>query len=742
MRHSTFGFIRDIFYFNLQRLQGQIVNLDSSSYSDVKNNAVAVEKLLKQLNVTRRMISLYPSDHPQIRTSISRTLTILNRMWDDHRTVTLGITPTTIYIDNQRLEQQDSVFREFAHFFFHAGVASISFHKGLDAQELIRFHRLLQDKEEPLFNDATFATQLEAEKIFNISAQMIDYRAFHEKTGLTNGQKGTDNLWENFLLRLQEGDIETADYLEPDHQDEIIELFNRKLSGTSAEQEQAAEGIGRLLSFGHSNRQSPVSLRTYDKNLNMLLERLTPEARNDFLRKGLKNIENQERSNLQLALARLSPGFLEAMVAHSTRLNSALSPRLLHLINSLSADIDPGTAPAARRISSDETRTRMNTLFKEEQEDLYLPKGYQQALHTAMNSSTPGTLSVEDRETLNQMISNQSVEEQTARIIFERLHAQPDAQLAATYQNHLLDFSRMFLEAGNYVALHSTYQHWNRFINQSGSPIELLAEKLAAFHTQASFMAEVLDGFVLWDDDRHKEIMDYVVLVGTPYCEPIVERLGLARHYSERKRWIDLLTRISTDTRKVIIPFLTDERWYLVRNLVMILGTEPTPAVMKAIQPLHQHPHPQVRAETIRVLFSCNPVTANRLLLGELNNDEEDTRLAAVNIAHLSRDPEVLTYLHQQLEKELDNDVDLTFLKAVVRSLCRRGEKESLVIIRRVLNRGGLLVHRRTRQLQRDIVAALAEFQHPAADKLLEELTTGKFSHDVAKTMEKRREAL
>jgi len=718
------------------------VNLDSSSYSDVKNIAGAIEKLLKQLNVTRRMISLYPSDHPQIRTSVSRTLTILNRMWDDNRTVTLGITPTTVYVDNQRLEQQDPVFREFAHFFFHAGVASISFHKGLDAQELIRFHRLLHDKDGPLFNDATFATQLEAEKIVNISAQMIDYRAFREKAGLTNGQKGIDRLWENFLLRLQEGNIETADHLEPDHQDEIIELFNRKLSGTSAEQEQAAEGIGRLLSFGHSHRQSPESLRNYDKNLNMLLERLSPEARNDFLHKGLKNIENHGRSNLQLALTRISPGFLEAMVAHSTRLNSALSPRLLNLINSLSSDSHPGTAPANRRISSEETRTRMDTLFKEEQEDLYMPRGYQQALHTAMSSSTPGTLSTEDREALNQLISNQSVEEQTARIIFERLYAQPDAKLAVTYQNHLIDFSRMFLEAGNYVGLYSTYQHWKRFINQSGSPIELLAEKLVAHHTQASFMAEVLDGFDLWEDDRHKEIIDYVVLVGPPYCEPIVERLGLARHYPERKRWIDLLTRISTDTRKTIIPFLTDERWYLVRNLVMILGTEPTPAVIKAIQPLHHHPHPQVRIETIRVLFFCNPATANRLLLGELNHDDEEARLAAVNIAHLSRDPTILSYLHHQLEKEPDNDVELTFLRIVVRSLCRRGEKESLVIMRRFLNRGGLLVHRRTRQLQREIIAALAEFRHPAADKLLEELATGKFSHDVAKTMAKRRELL
>jgi hypothetical protein len=60
--------------------------------------------------------------------------------------------------------------------------------------------------------------------------------------------------------------------------------------------------------------------------------------------------------------------------------------------------------------------------------------------------------------------------------------------------------------------------------------------------------------------------------------------------------------------------------------------------------------------------------------------------------------------------------------------------------MRRFLHRGGLLVHRRTRQLQRDIIAELAGFRHPAAAQLLAELTTGKFSHEVAVAMAKRQE--
>ena len=716
---------------------------DIFTFRDNQGNTAAVTSLLKQLNVTRRMITLYPAEHPQIRTSTSRTLNILNHLWDQNRVLTLGIAPETIYVNNTRVEQQDPVCREFSRYFFHAGVASISFHKGLDAQELIRFHRLLHNKKEPAPAQESFSSLLEEHRIVNISVRLVDYGAFREKTAESVIDLNTDaQLWDDFLHRLLQDDMATSDYLGSEQQDTILALFNQKLSGTPLEQDQATQGIRHLLTFGSSGQQSPDSLKAYNKKLHMLLEKLTPKTRNDFLRKGLKSLESHDESSLKPALKRISPEFLDAMVTHADKSTTPISSRLLNLISTLSSGTEAQRASPAGSSSPEDIHTRLTILFKEEQIDLYLPEGYQQALDSAIDNDLSGTLTAEDRLALNDMINSQSVEEHTARIIFERLSSVPDNQLAIACQHHLLNFSRLFLEAGNYTALYSTFQHWSGFLNQRENPIDLLAEKLTAYHTQASFIAEVLDGFDLWQNDRHQEIINYIVLVGEPYCEPIVERLGLAHHFFERKRWIDLLTRISGNAQQKIIPFLTDERWYLVRNLVMILGAEPTPAVIKAIQPLHQHPHPQVRAEVIRLLFSCNQATANRLLLNELNSDNMDTCLIAVSIAHLSRDPEVLSFLHRQLDKDPTNDVELALAEGVVTALCHRGEKESLVVLRRLLTRGGLLLRRRSRQLQHHIIAALADFRHPAVDKLLQELQMGKFRREAAATMTKRRESL
>lgn len=698
--------------------------------------------LLKQLNVSRRMISLYPEGHPQILSSIHQGLRILNRLWEQNRILTLGITPSTLYVNNTRVDQQDPVIREFSRYFFHAGVAAISFHKGLDAEELIRFHRLLHHQDNAARPQESFGTLLDQHRITNISVRRVDYAAFREKTAdATDDQSRDTQLWDDFVQRLTQDDMAVSDYLESEQQETLLALFNQKLSGPPWERDQATRGISHLLSFGGSSRQSSELLDSYNKKLHMLLEKLTPQTRNHFLHIGLNHLENHDPSRLQPALKRISPTFLKALAAHAGRSSAPLSARLLNLVSALSTGTETEKAAPVVSLAAGEMHTQLASFFNEEPIDRYLPGGYQQALDAAVDTRLPNNLTDEDRQQLGDLLYSPPVEEQTARIIFERLSSRPDYQLATACQEHLLNFSRLFLEAGNYAALYATYQHWTGFTNQHGNPINLLAEKLTAYHTQASFIAEVLDGFDLWQSDRHQEICDYIALVSEPYCEPIVERLGLAHHYEERKRWIDLLTRICGNVQQRIIPFLTDKRWYLVRNLVMILGAEPTPALLKAIQPLHQHPHPQVRAEIIRLLFSCNSATANRLLVAELNAGDTDSCLMAVSIAHLSRDPEVLSCLHRQLEKEPTNDADLALAKGVVTALCRRGEKESLVVLRRLLNRGGLLQHRRTRRLQHHVIAALADFKHPAADKLLQELQVGRFRREVATALEQRRES-
>ncbi len=190
----------------------------------------------------------------------------------------------------------------------------------------------------------------------------------------------------------------------------------------------------------------------------------------------------------------------------------------------------------------------------------------------------------------------------------------------------------------------------------------------------------------------------------------------------------------------MIVRSLKDQRWYLVRNLLIVLGKDLDPTNIKVIHQLLGHPHPKVRLEVMRNLFSYNPATANRQLLKELHSEDPEARFSAVQIADLSQDPTVLSILHKNLSSVPNSDTELELQKQIVKTLTRIGNKDSLPILRRVLQKQGLLVSRRIKQLHAEILQNLALFPGSSAEKLLKELANSRHKQLAKLAMDQRQE--
>ncbi|MCK5913697.1 MAG: HEAT repeat domain-containing protein, partial [Desulfuromusa sp.] len=390
--------------------------------------------------------------------------------------------------------------------------------------------------------------------------------------------------------------------------------------------------------------------------------------------------------------------------------------------------------------SEDMVRARLDILFSEEQQDLYMPDNYQAALHNILSDDIIGRIPEEVKLQLKNQIETQSVEQSCAAIIFELLDKKFNSEQEESIQQNLLDLSQYFLDTGDFINLRKIHDHWSKYLCSGNSSASIFNEKVISNHTQPTFMSEVLDGIDLWGEEKHQEIADYIVAVGEPYSEMVIEYLGLAPKWPERQLWMQILEEIGVDAQQMIIRSLKDERWYLVRNLLIVLGKDLDPKSMKLMHQLVGHQHPKVRLEVMRNLFSCNPATANRQLLIELNSEDPEAHFSAVQIADLSRDPTVLAILHKDLGAPLNSDTELELKKQTVRTLTRIGNKDSLPILRRILQKPGLLVSRRVKQLHVEIFKNLALFPGTSAEKLLQELAQGKHKQLAKRAIEERRE--
>ena len=696
---------------------------------------------LHELNVARRKLSLYPAEHPQISASVGKTLNILNDLFHSNPIITLGISPHALYFEQLWLDKEDATNQEFASYFSSLGIASISFHSGLSGPELIRFNQLLRADRKTIEQYGGFDQQLEQQQITHITVIPIDYDAFQASQDLDASEmESADHLWENFLHGLHNGILDFSGNSGIDLTT-VADIFNQKLVGNEAERKQTSQSIHRFIENSLRQPGKATEQHDNDKNLVELLEKLSPEAQQEFLNSAFLSLDRHCDAAPGL-LQKIPPRLLKQTITGKSCQDLNLSSRLFGLIDTLANTQSEGahftTKAKSATMSEDMVKARLDVLFCEERQDMYMPDGYQAAFYGILGDNVVGTIPEDEKQKLKEQLETQSVEQNYAEIIFDLLSEPLGVEQEGSTQQNLLELSRHFLDIGNFVYLQKIYQHWSEYLNSGHANIDIFDENVLANHLQITFMSEVLDAVELWGEDKHQEIAAYVIAVGEPYCELVIERLGLAPQWEERRFWINILDQIGGDAKQMMLQSLNDERWYLVRNLLTILGKDVDHSSVKMVQPLTEHPHPQVRLEALRYLFSCNPATANRQLIKELESDDSEAQLIAVQIADRSRDPQVLAILHRMIESGPENPAELEIKQHIVQTLSRIGHRESLPVLRRILQKKGLLISRRVKQLQNDIIASLATFPDPRAEKLLKELTKGKYQQQALEALEQR----
>jgi hypothetical protein len=83
--------------------------------------------------------------------------------------------------------------------------------------------------------------------------------------------------------------------------------------------------------------------------------------------------------------------------------------------------------------------------------------------------------------------------------------------------------------------------------------------------------------------------------------DPLLEAVGSSPNRMVRRRLLDLLSRTNVDISSLIMRRLTDERWYVQRNMLMLLARRGNIPPTLSVVPWTHHPDSRVRSEAIRL---------------------------------------------------------------------------------------------------------------------------------------------
>jgi hypothetical protein len=684
---------------------------------------------IRELDMIRRNLSLYPPSHPRIAASTAATLRIFQQLSNTRPMLTLGIGPETVFFESTWLDKSNPTFRRFARPLAALGVAAIGFRRGLLAEELIRFNQILRSDRENIEKQGGFSTVLNQQLVFHIELTPIDYSAFKA------GDKGVmaRDLWEELLFgllhHLLDPERAEAELPEPFNPGAVAALLNRTFSPEDCETRVFREAIGAFVSrLSLCEPTGDEDIRAGELFGELLLQ-LRPQLRRSFLDCALAGLE-QNPGQAEKILETFPRQLLLETLQQQEQAQLQISSRLIDLVNRLATQPLPAASHrikgSAGRLDKEIVRARLETLFREESQDLFMPGNYQQALKTMLDAQLAATLAEEERRQLKHTLEEQNVEQQCCWIIFEMLSDKLDPETENALQNNLVELSRFFLDTGDFTMLREIHRRWADFLYSDKTSTGIFKERVLTSQMQLTFMNEALDGVKLWGKEKFPALQAYVSQVGEAYTELLMERLAEEPRMALRRTWMNLLEGLGVASHPKIIAALGDKRWYLVRNLLIVLGRNPEFTALKAILQLTEHPHPRVRQEVLRILFRHNPATANRLLLKELASRDPETVLAGIQVADLSRDENVRNCLHQLLSAEMHGDSELSRKKSLLITLAKIGSPESLPLFQALLQKQGLLLSRRQKELQEATIRALADFPRRLAEPLLRELAGGR----------------
>ena len=249
-----------------------------------------------------------------------------------------------------------------------------------------------------------------------------------------------------------------------------------------------------------------------------------------------------------------------------------------------------------------------------------------------------------------------------------------------------------------------------------GWPVEQFCGELC--NSFAITTRRVVDSLDRQDQQEVESFLSLAREFGPPVAEWLLHVLAESQQMRVRRPLARAIGELLAGNPEKIIPWLSDGRWYVVRNAVHILGWIGAHASVNYLRVPAQHPEPRVRREVVAALGQASHDDARPILI--IMAAAAEPALFVMIVRQLAQDEHssVLEWLLSLLRSETFAQRPEEERRAVFQALATRGDAV-VPQLEDELNSGGLL-SRRPETDRTAIALCLARIGTSAARAALE----------------------
>jgi HEAT repeat protein len=601
-----------------------------------------LQTLVRSFAIARKNLAAYPPGHPAVVGSVAAAHRRLEELVEAGGKLTLGVTRDALLFGDETLSFVHA--RDLAQTLYRRAVAAVRIEPGVEAAELESFLRLLGP--EAAGKDGPPLTQeLAAAGIRHIHIEGVDYSTVTATDELDASSKaGPRSLWEDVLRAMLSGEGLSAESRK------MVESGGaRSAPGIAALLREASEGadgarratLAALVAqaVGRHLAAAPAAERLLAvKQVAELVRAIPPEMKETLLAAALKALASEESAAEALqALASLSAPDVVLRALRGMKDQMPLSSHALRLLQTLSAHAAPADSAAGDQAQQAALLAEMTQFFRNDDIDRYNPDDHKALLENVSLGLPPGTgedvaADPGDRvESLGDEATTEVLALTTLELLaahgprngFEPLLARAQTLFRGFVTTGRLELAVLVAERMQFLATDARFgpQFSARVIQSLGemADAEAVSAMLDALYRRGPGAAVLA-----------RRLIDALgATVGRTFLVALAEETDK----SKRHRLLEVLVSLGPAIVPEAMRLLGDERWYVVRNMVLILHRVGDPDSVQAVRDCALHPDLRVRLEAIKGLLKLDLPTARGLLARAINDPDPKLAETAIGLA-------------------------------------------------------------------------------------------------------------
>ncbi|HEU4520596.1 MAG TPA: hypothetical protein VFT12_01255 [Thermoanaerobaculia bacterium] len=614
----------------------------------------AVAELVRALALGWKNLAAYPPGHPALAGAVEQAHHRLHELRGPAGDITFGIASDGLIYGDEKIDWPQA--QKLAHALYTRGVAVIRFGAETEPRELETFLRMLGTA--PSGQSMPMWEELTAAGVSNINLQPVDYSAVQVTDDLEAQPQRSEagSLWEEILKALLAGkdiaadarqllsSVRSVDALallilrhvndvggegkfDPDATFGVRLMSRSRIDTPDKATSRVAEAIGsHIAGSGGLKRQLAV------QQVVQLLRSLPDPIRESIIRAVLQTLATDEGAAALLrdfVTTLRQDEVLQALryLSSMTKLSTHATRLLEALVTSAAGTQTPAAAPPA-------LLSELVQLFGDEDVDRFNPPDHRVLLED-VTLRVPVVPPVQAIATLGDRVDSvaeEAVNLAMARSLMEllarygdqrspsallrRTEAVVDAQVRTAQFSEALEIVQRLRE----IASTTTSSALQAAIQES-------LGRLASRET----MQSLVGGLLAAPPEKTSTIQWLIDALGAAAMQSLLIALAEEDNRSRRRKLFDFLAGLGPRIVPDVAAFLSDSRWYVVRNMILLLRSVNDRSTLGEMRRLARHHDLRVRLEAIKTLLALDPTVPHSLLENAIL--DPDPKMAETAIA-------------------------------------------------------------------------------------------------------------